>query len=626
MASNTDSDALAANLARAKEYYSKKKYSKAAAIFKQVASCCVCGVQAKTSPCLCKSLVRAIENGTVDDELRKKCICSAKSNVRCKSANHVDALDGLAAIHEAKGLVDVAIVNAEAMINLAPREPKGFLRLGKLLRLQGSYRTAFLTYQQGIELVKKKNPSHELLPVLHQVKDKIRFRAFATDPLKALPIELIAMIFENLGLRSLCRCLQVSKSWKALLTNGDKTMQSLWRVQHFGPCKKFVRLAHLQRYATYSGSQVTELVIGDCRQFGMDSYKLKWIVTSCRSLRVLKLQAPSDMEQGLVDLAMNPCLPRLTSLYLGFHVPVMKGFLHQIVTSSAETLQELSILNLPDCFVQEDAKWPVLKNLRTLRLGRASWKMIARVDLSPFMRTSPNIEEVWLQNISVHFSPLTELDPWPRLKRVFLGESVEWPLLLEHGLPFCLSSEIEELHVRSHTSGLALLRRPLEQDPDTYPEPKNLQKFSVDYQLFMVDPHYPEELQRWIRPGLESGSLKELGLGAYPRRHLDWLRSDHLTFLSIRGLSLQVGTDPHVIDEAFFDLIGRFPNLVALDISKEPISNGALGKAIQRGIKTVYHRGGYYEKAEVRRWARKEHNAQIIEGDYDRTLPINSHL
>jgi hypothetical protein len=72
--------------------------------------------------------VRAIENGTVEDELRKKCICSAKSSVRCKSANHVDALDGLAAVHEAKGLVDVAIVNAEAMINLAPREPKvGFV-------------------------------------------------------------------------------------------------------------------------------------------------------------------------------------------------------------------------------------------------------------------------------------------------------------------------------------------------------------------------------------------------------------------------------------------------------------------------------------------------------------------
>jgi hypothetical protein len=148
-------------------------------------------------------------------------------------------------------------------------------------------------------------------------------------------------------------------------------MQSLWRVLHFGPCKKTVRQAQLQRYATYSGSQVTEIVIGDCRQFGLDSDKFKWIVASCRGLKVLKLQAPSEMAWGLVDLPLSRYLPRLTSLYLGFHVPVVKGFLCQILTSSAETLQELSVLNLEVSSGEQDVKWPVLKVLRTLRLGRS---------------------------------------------------------------------------------------------------------------------------------------------------------------------------------------------------------------------------------------------------------------
>ncbi len=66
----------------------------------------------------------AITNGAVEAELRKKCICSAKSDVRCKDSGHLDALDGLAAVYEAKRLFDTAITIAEAMINLAPREPK----------------------------------------------------------------------------------------------------------------------------------------------------------------------------------------------------------------------------------------------------------------------------------------------------------------------------------------------------------------------------------------------------------------------------------------------------------------------------------------------------------------------
>jgi hypothetical protein len=242
------------------------------------------------------------------------------------------------------------------------------------------------------------------------------------------------------------------------------------------------------------------------------------------------------------------------------------------------------------------------------------------------MRMSPNAEEVWLQNISARVGDLTESDPWPRLKRMYLGDNFMWPYLLESGLPFRLSPEIEELHIRGHFCTQVLLQHSLELYPDTYPEFKNLRKFNVGRPLLTSNGDYPQGLQRWIRPGLESGSLKELGLGVYPRPIPEWLKSDQLTFLSITGLSLEVGTDQNAIDEAFFVLIGRFPNLVALDIAKEPISNGALGKAIQNGIQTVYHQGGYYERAEVRQWALSEHKARIIAADYDRTLPINTHL
>ncbi|KAI0431154.1 hypothetical protein F5Y09DRAFT_305719 [Xylaria sp. FL1042] len=627
MTSDMNPNALATYLARARSHYNEKQYPKAAVIFKQIANSCPCGVQARTSPCCCKSLVSAITNGAVDAELRKKCICSAKSDVRCKSADHIDALDGLAAVHEAKRLLDAAIVVAEAMINLAPREPKGFLRLGRLLRVQRSYRQAFQTYQQGIELVSKKNPSDPLLVILHQMRDKVKYLAFATDPLPILPLELVVMILKNIDFRTLCRCLRVSKSWKSLLTTKDATVQSLWRVQHFDRCAKHVPPGHLQKYVTYSGTGVTELVIGDCHAFGIDWNLFRWIAASCRSLQVLKLRAPIGLDPFPVTRPLGHlCVPQLTSLYLGFCTPFLLEFINKIVTSSASTLQELTILNFPSHLMKrvgaaEIADWPVLDRLRVLRLGCPPLLGgLIFFNLSSYMITTPNVEEVWLEGINAELWNITEhpSNPWPRLKRLFIGQQVGWPRLTVP--PFPLPSGIEELHLMHHNHIYAFLSRPFTESPEIYPEPKNLRKFTLRDRL-SNDGAWSGYLQTWVRASLESGSLKELGI-MFPKPHPDWLRSDQLKFLSLKGLSIEFGTDPFALDEALSDFLDRFPNLEGLDIAKEPFSNAALARAIQKGVKLIYYYGDYYKRTEVREWALKKHNARIVEGDYVTNLPI----
>ncbi|KAI1428672.1 hypothetical protein F5Y12DRAFT_681893 [Xylaria sp. FL1777] len=625
MTSNVNPNTLATNLTRAKTYYNEKQYPKAAAIFKQIANSCACGVQARTSPCCCKSLVSAIANSTVEAELRKKCICSAKSDVRCKISGHLDALDGLAAVYEAKRLLDTAIVIAEAMISLAPREPKGFLRLGRLLRLQCSYRQAFQTYQQGIELVSKKNPSHPLLTMLHQMRDKVRYPAVATDPLPIMPLELVAMIFKYIDFRSLCRSLRVSKSWKTLLTTKDATIQSLWRIQHFDLCTKAVRLGNLQKYAMYSGSQITELVIGNCRQFGIDSNVYRWIAVSCRSLQVLKFRAPREVD-AIISRPIGPlCVPRLSSLYLGFNTPFLLEFVSKIITSSATTLEELSILNFPSRLMKrvgdaETANWPVLQRLRVLRLGGPPHTGGAVFNISSFMCTTPNVEEVWLEGASVALWDGTEHpnNPWPHLKRLFVGEEVSWHRLADP--PFPLPSDIEELHLMHRDHIFAFLSGPFTQNPSTYPEPRSLRKFTLRDRVPSGE-GWPGYLQSWVQASLESGTLKELGI-MFPKPHPYWLKSDQLKFLSLKGLSIEFGTDPYAIDETLFDLLDRFPNLEGIDIAQEPFSNVALARAIQKGVKIIYHRGEYHKRTEVREWALEKHNARIVEGDYVTNLPI----
>ncbi|TRX92008.1 hypothetical protein FHL15_007105 [Xylaria flabelliformis] len=587
MASNADPDASASNLARAKTYYNEKQYPKAAAIFKQIANSCACGVQVRTSPCCCKSLLPAFADGAIEAELRKKCICSAKSDVRCKNAGHIDALDGLAAVHEAKNLVDTAIVIAEAMINLAPREPK----------------------------------------TLRQMRDKIRYPAAATDPLPVMPLELIAMIFKYLDFRSLCRCLRVSKSWKSLLTTKDATIQSLWRIQHFDRCTKTIRVRPplLQKYAGYAGSRVTELRIKNCHQFCIDENVFQWIAT-CPGLKTFKLQGSKEMsDMSLMSRVIHPCLPQLTSLYLGFYAPFLEEFVHKIVASSATTLRELTILNFPSRLTKrfgstEVAVWPVLQRLRTLRLGGPPYKEKAVFNISSFMWVSPNVEEVWLEGAYVTFRGDHEHpeNPWPRLKRLFVGQEVRWQRLAD--APFPLPSEIEELHLMHCDHIFSFLSGPFLQNPDTYPEPKRLQKFTLRDRVPSRDA-WPGYLQRWVRPSLESGSLKELGI-MFPKPHPYWLKSSHLKFLSLKGLSLEFGTDPFAIDEALSDLLERFPNVEGLDIAQEPFSNAALARAVKKGVKIIYHRGDWHKRTEVREWALQKHGARVVEGDYILNSPI----
>lgn len=604
-------------------------------MFKQVADSCVCGVQARATPCCCKSLVSAIANDAVEAELRKKCLCSAKSDIRCKSANHIDALDGLAAVYEAKGQLDTAILVAEAMINLAPREPKGFLRLGRILRLQRSYRQAFRAYQQGIELVGKKNGSHPLLSTLRKMRDKIRHSALATDPLPLMPLELVAMIFANLDFRSLCNCLRVSRSWKNLLTTRDKTIHSLWRVQRFNRCAKPVRPAQLQKYATYADSQVTQLDIRDCRQFGLDANTFRRIAACYQSLKVLRLQASGEIDLQAISRPLNSCVPRLTSLYLGFYTPFMPEFVHKIVASSAATLQELTILNLPGgagIDGLQTANWPILQTLRTVRLGSCPHNACRPhigngcINMGSLMRASPNVEEVWLENVSFLDLDGTGPDnPWPQLKRLFIGEDVEWhgSQVLLQDMPFTLSSDIEELHLMCHHHIFNFLSRPHTEDPDAYPVPKNLKRFTLREPDIYSSEAWPGYLQKWVRPGLESGSLKDLGI-IFPKPHPHWLKSEGIKFLSLKGLTMRFGSDQFAIDEALSDLLDRFPNLEGLDIAQEPFSNAALARAIQRGVKTIYFRGAHYSRADVRDWAREnpQYNARIVESDYIREMPM----
>lgn len=208
----------------------------------------------------------------------------------------------------------------------------------------------------------------------------------------------------------------MSRSWKNLLTTRDKTIQSLWRVQCFNRCAKPVRPARLQQYAKYADSQVTQLIIRDCRQFGLDADTFRLIAAYYHSLKVLKLQeSGGDIKLQKIGRPLSPCVPQLTSLYLGFYTPFMREFVHKIVASSAATLQELTILNLPgrparDAEDAATAHWPILQNLRTLRLGSSPYSSKA----SPDMVSASHLELELISSQSSSLRLYARLRTWKR--------------------------------------------------------------------------------------------------------------------------------------------------------------------------------------------------------------------
>jgi tetratricopeptide (TPR) repeat protein len=184
--------------------YAARQFDEAAAAFTQVISACRCGVPLRDAPCLCKKVLQGIESNSLRDELKKRCICSAQSDRRCDNAAHVDAMDSLAAVYEKTDRVDKALSCAEQMINLAPRDPKVYLRLAKVLRLQGSTILAYRTYGQGVELAGKssRSPNSNLIPKLRELRDKMK-QLVRTDPLSIFPLELVCMIFSHVDFRTI---------------------------------------------------------------------------------------------------------------------------------------------------------------------------------------------------------------------------------------------------------------------------------------------------------------------------------------------------------------------------------------------------------------------------------------
>ncbi|CCE29625.1 uncharacterized protein CPUR_03472 [Claviceps purpurea 20.1] len=131
-----------------------QKYERALPFFTRAIGSCPCTRGLQRRRCTCKNFKRgAGQGGSISKEVMHPCYCDVGILFKkCDNPYHILALDLRAASHEAMGRLDDAMNDAEWMVELAPRLPDGYLRLGKVARLQNNYEYAWGMYTTGIEI------------------------------------------------------------------------------------------------------------------------------------------------------------------------------------------------------------------------------------------------------------------------------------------------------------------------------------------------------------------------------------------------------------------------------------------------------------------------------------------
>ncbi|KAG0369614.1 hypothetical protein BC939DRAFT_457362 [Gamsiella multidivaricata] len=162
----------------------------------------------------------------------------------------INLLDSRAATFEKLGRLDNALTDAKAMIRNHTQSPKGYLRAGKILRMQQNIRSSAKIYISGAERSTKGTKEYETLArIASEMSAKLdeiaKKEALVLDPMERLPFELVMIVFDSLSFIERVRCLTISKKW----------MRYLSSVRHFwyslDLAKRVPSLIRIPQHALY---------------------------------------------------------------------------------------------------------------------------------------------------------------------------------------------------------------------------------------------------------------------------------------------------------------------------------------------------------------------------------------
>ena len=291
----------------------------------------------------------------------------------------IKALDLLSAIYEKQGFLDKAKKSASNMIRLDSSNILGYLRLVKVLQLSNanskntkSLDQAIKVYKRGLQKMTAISTDHRKFIQLQISRCERTAAAIVSnginqssrqDFVQKLPLDVLIMIFGQLSMKELVKCLQVNKLWNTFLLG----VPGFWTLIRFEALKApILSSKDVLRYCSMSLYPTT----------------LKTIDLDLSNVLL------NEPVKTLELLAKNPKLvPRIRSLKLNNRAPLsinrqpLLKYLRKLSSDELrfDALRELSIISDT---VDVDLVWCLsrLKSLEKLELVSSSHHKKTSVD------------------------------------------------------------------------------------------------------------------------------------------------------------------------------------------------------------------------------------------------------
>ncbi|CCE33860.1 uncharacterized protein CPUR_07788 [Claviceps purpurea 20.1] len=439
-----------------RQSYLAKKYSRASAFFTRAICICPCARGVKRDRCTCKNYEAvAAQGGSIVREAMYTCHCDVgRTFSKCDNVYHIQALNSRAATYGALGKLDRAVKDAEWMLELAPRLPDGYLRLGNIARLQKNDEYAWKVYTAGIEAnsdtVVDSSPK---LQQLYGARNPLNQRFFRQDPLR-LPVEIVGLIFSYLSWTEILLVLRVSRKWKRELTSPVHGI--LWRTIHFPreSFKTMPRPGQVKNILSWAGDGGARKIMIDIGA-GFPEPLMMQLLESSPSLENLEFHQPSDLSlprnRKLWNQLRDVSISSESHSFCYSEVDSPGGFPRMFLQNAGSSLENLNLRGIPSQWYLEMASIPFLPNLKTLRLYATEDDDDMAFPIFSLSIPFPRLEQLDINDLLYLGLEPTEIwrgkwhDVWPHLK-VLWFRSLFWSLGSDY------ESEISLMAIRYLTS------------------------------------------------------------------------------------------------------------------------------------------------------------------------------
>ncbi|KAJ6140176.1 Tetratricopeptide-like helical [Penicillium samsonianum] len=364
-------------------------------------------------------------------------------------ANNEDTgiLDNRAATYCKLKLYSQARADARAMVKLAPNDDRGYLRLAKVLCLDGNFDKARDIYEYALQ---KLPADHQGRKVLEQLLKKLQDKLAGgnrRDPFTILPLEIAELTLRRFSFKQIVAILRVCKGWSRFLGG----LPSLWMHVDLTGARSRVPWTSVRNYIHRSRAQLTNATITNL--VPSTTPKVLDMLSRCPQLEHLELMVPHDQPQEFYVKITE--FRRLKSIVCGADISLSHACVGSIL-STLSKLEKVAFLRVWDKGEgpRPTSTWPQhLPNMKSVTIGSPQENPhgLSFPDVLPGLGLSayPNLEElrlVWdhARSKSYRFDPVQEEEHLPPLRILDLRGAA-----VQHNFYSILPTSLETLRLFS---------------------------------------------------------------------------------------------------------------------------------------------------------------------------------